>query len=301
MVSLPPDLSTQIMKEFSQEQLQDISAEIAKLPNISSDIRNAVIEEFLGKTKNTEETVIQEVFAKYNIEEKDLVITNKRPFDFLKNVKPEIIISLIKKEHPNSIALIFAYLEPKQAADVISRLSLGLQKEVTKKLAEIEKVDPEILIEIENLLQNKLKILIDGVGDYGEIDGKEALLKILNNSDKNTKDRIISGFENHGLASELKKKLCDFDDLQHINDDGLREVIHIADVRDLILALKGADLKIIKRVYKCITPEAAKALKEDIDAIPSGRIDAEQIKAAQHEIRNILRNLVLLGKIRIDS
>jgi flagellar motor switch protein FliG len=320
MVSLPPEVSTQIMREFSQDQVQEISAEIAKLPNISSDVRNAVIEEFFSRSSapsdmmatnlmgggvtNFADQVIQEGLGGPDIEGKDLVSSSsKRHLGFLRQDEPEAIVSLLKREHPQSIALVLSYLEPKQASDVLRRLSASLQTEVARRLAEIQKVDTEVLAEIENLLQNRLKFLIDGGGDYGEADGREVLLNILSKADKSTEERILSGLtrKNPGLVRDLKRKLCDFDDLQHINDEGLREVIRLADTRDLILALKGADPQIVKRVYRCMAPEAAKALKEDMDALPSGRVDEEQVRAAQQEIRNILRNLVSLGKVRISS
>lgn len=319
MVSLPPEVSTQIMREFSQEQVQEISAEIAKLPNVSTDMRNAVIDEFFsrssapadmmttnimgGAATSFAEQVLQEGLSTGDIEGKDIISPSKRPLGFLRQVEPEAIVSLLKREHPQSIALVLSYLEPKQASDVLRRLSASLQTEVARRLAEIQKVDPEVLAEIENLLQNRLKFLIDGGGDYGEADGREVLLNILSKADKSTEERILSGLtrKNPGLVRDLKRKLCDFDDLQNINDEGLREVIRLADTRDLILALKGADPQIVKRVYRCMAPEAAKALKEDMDALPSGRVDEDQVRAAQQEIRNILRNLVSLGKVRIAS
>jgi flagellar motor switch protein FliG len=319
MISLPPEVSNQIMREFSQEQIQEISAEIAKLPNVSSDVRNAVIDEFFSRSSapsdmmatnimgggatSFAEQVLQEGLSGGEVEGKDIVSASKRPLGFLRQVEPEAIVSLLKREHPQSIALVLSYLEPKQASDVLRRLSASLQTEVARRLAEIQKVDPEVLAEIENLLQNRLKFLIDGGGDYGEADGREVLLNILSKADKSTEERILSGLtrKNPGLVRDLKRKLCDFDDLQHINDEGLREVIRLADTRDLILALKGADPQIVKRVYRCMSPEAAKALKEDMDALPSGRVDEDQVRAAQQEIRNILRNLVSLGKVRIAS
>ncbi|MEQ8168675.1 MAG: FliG C-terminal domain-containing protein [Candidatus Eremiobacterota bacterium] len=318
IVSLPPEVSTQIMREFSPEQTQEISAEIAKLPNISSDVRNAVIDEFFSRSSAPSDMMATNImgggaatsFAEQvlkegltEVEGKDIVSSSKRPLGFLRQVEPEAIVSLLKREHPQSIALVLSYLEAKQASDVLRRLSASLQTEVARRLAEIQKVDPDVLVEIESLLQNRLKFLIDGGGDYGEADGREVLLNILSKADKSTEERILTGLtrKNPGLVRDLKRKLCDFDDLQHINDEGLREVIRLADTRDLILALKGADPQIVKRVYRCMAPEAAKALKEDMDALPSGRVDEDQVRAAQQEIRNILRNLVSLGKVRIAS
>jgi len=321
MVSLPPEVSAQIMREFSKEQTQEISVEISKLPNISPDVRTAVIEEFfkggttaagpplpmvtnpMGEASFAEQLLQEGLSSDEDISRKTEVLPGpgRKPLGFLRQVEPEAVVSILKREHPQTIALVLSYLEPLQASSVLRQLSATLQTEVARRLAEIQKVDPEILAEIEGALQNRLKYLLDGGGDYGETDGREVLINILSEADKSTEERILSGLtrKNPGLVRDLKRKLCDFDDLLNINDEGLKEVIRLADIRDLVLALKGADKQLVNRIYRCMSPESARALKEDIEALPSGRVAEEEIRAAQQEIRNILRGLVSLGKVRI--
>jgi len=315
MVSLPPEVSAQIMREFSADQTKEISAEIAKLPNISPDVRSAVIEEFFGSSSGPvpspmmtnpmgasfAEQVLQEGLTIEEGDKRDVSPPSKRPLGFLRQVDAKDVVSLLKKEHPQTIALVLSYLEPSQASAILRQLSSSMQTEVARRLAEIQKVDGEVLAEIEGVLQNRLKYLLDGGVDYGEADGREVLINILSEADKTTEERILSGLtrKNPGLVRDLKRKLCDFDDLMNINDEGLREVIRLADIRDLVLALKGADKQLVNRIYRCMSPESARALKEDIEALPSGRVDEEEIRGAQQEIRNILRGLVSLGKVRI--
>lgn len=318
MVSLPPEVSAQIMREFTPDQTKEISAEIAKLPNVSPDMRAAVIDEFFGGGSNPAATVpmvtnpmgatgggFAEQLLQEGLSEGDEDISrrdgSKRPLSFLRQVDAKDVVSLLKREHPQTIALIISYLEPGQASSVLRQLSTGIQTEVARRLAEIQKVDPEILADIECILQTRLRYLLDGGVDYGETDGREVLINILSEADKTTEERILSGLtrKNPGLVRDLKRKLCDFDDLMNINDEGLKEVIRLADIRDLVLALKGADKQLVNRIYRCMSPESARALKEDIEALPSGRVDEEEIRAAQQEIRNILRGLVSLGKVRL--
>ena len=318
IVSLPPEVSAQIMREFSPDQTKEISAEIAKLPNVSPDVRSAVIEEFFGSEGGVAapspmvtnpmgasfaDQVIQEGLASEDSGggAASGVPVSKRPLGFLRQVDAKDVVSLLKKEHPQTVALVISYLDPSQASAVLRQLSSSMQTEVARRLAEIQKVDSGVLAEIEGVLQNRLKYLLDGGVDYGEADGREVLINILSEADKTTEERILSGLtrKNPGLVRDLKRKLCDFDDLMNINDEGLREVIRLADIRDLVLALKGADKQLVNRIYRCMSPESARALKEDIEALPSGRVDEEEIRGAQQEIRNILRGLVSLGKVRI--
>ncbi len=179
---------------------------------------------------------------------------------------------------------------------MLGELTPALQAEVARRLAEIGKINPEVLQEIEKVLESRLHSLLEG--EFPESDGKEALLEILNQADRGTEDKIISGLtvKNPQLAGDLKAKLCDFEDLINIDDPSLQQVLRLTDLRDLCIALKGANKDLAERIYRCMPPEAARALRSDVERVdqPSW----QEMKAAQQQIRNILRGLVALQKIK---
>jgi flagellar motor switch protein FliG len=220
----------------------------------------------------------------------------RRPLEFLRRVDTQQILKILRKEHPQTIALILSYLDRSQASSVLSELSPNLQAEVARRLAEIGKVVPEILGEVEKVLEQRLFSIVEG--DYSSSDGKEVLLEILSQADRSTEDKIISGLtvKNPHLAGDLKTKLCDFEDLNNIDDFSLQQVLRLTDVRDLCHALKGANKDLAERIYRSMPPEAARALRGDVEVLPQP--SWEEIKAAQQQIRNILRGLVALGKIK---
>lgn len=313
LVSLPPEVSAQIFKEFGPEEVQAISLEISKLPQISPEVRAKVIEEFLSTTNIPGLNPAQmgsfptaAVPARTQIggggppssaSLKEARGTRARPLDFLRNVDPKQLISLVRKEHPQTIALVLSHLQASQASSVISELPAHMQTEVARRLAEIGRISPEVIQEVERVLESRLYQIVEGEA-FGDADGKEALVEILSQSDRSTEEKIITGLTKKSphLASDIKTKLCDFDDLNNIDDNSLQQVLRLTDIRDLVLALKGANRELAERIYNCMAPEVSKALRDDVDSL--GSVPWEEIKAAQQQIRNILRGLVTLGKVK---
>lgn len=310
LMSLPPELSAQVFKELGPEEVQAITMEISKLPQISPEARAQVIQEFLEQTN---QPGLREalgvaplggsVMTEAGAATQHMAPTfsggggSKRPLDFLRRVDPRQLLQLIRKEHPQTIAVVLSYLQPSQASTVLGDLTPQVQTEVARRLAELRKVSPEILAEIEKVLEMRLHQALEE-GSYSHADGKETLLEILNQADRNTEERVLTGLTQKSphLASDIKTKLCDFEDLNNIDDSSLQQVLRLTDFRDLVLALKGANRELAERIYRFLSPEVARALREDVESL--GQVPWEEIKQAQQQIRNILRGLVTLGKIK---
>jgi len=156
---------------------------------------------------------------------------------------------------------------------------------------------PLLLNSIESCLQNLLERAVHE-GFLPQGDGKDTLLEILNQADRSTEERVLSGLtqKNPHLASDIKTKLCDFDDLNNIDDSSLQQVLRLTDFRDLVLALKGANRELSERVYRFLSPDVSTALRNDVESL--GQVPWDEVKQAQQQIRNILRGLVTLGKIK---
>jgi len=309
LVSLPPEVTAQVFKEFGPEEVQAISLEISKLPQISPDVRAKVIEEFLSTTDipGLREQTQMGSFPTVGVQttrrtatqfsSKDGKGARPRPLDFLRNVDPKQLLALVRREHPQTIALVLSHLQASQASAVISELPANLQTEVARRLAEIGRISPEVIQEVEKVLESRLYSIVEGES-FGDADGKEALVEILSQSDRSTEEKIITGLTKKSphLVSDIKNKLCDFEDLNNIDDNSLQQVLRLTDIRDLVLALKGANRELAERIYNCMSPEVSKALRDDVDSL--GSVPWEEIKAAQQQIRNILRGLVTLGKVK---
>lgn len=311
LMSLPPEVSAQLFKELGPEEVHAITLEISKLPPISPDVRAQVIDEFLNSSAGASisDALGGGLGAATNpmgghsgyhppVGGGGMTFTStNRPLGFLRRVDPHQLLLLIRREHPQTVAVVLSYLDPPQASAVLAELNPTMQTEVARRLAELEKINPEIVKELETILESRLHRALEE-GFQPQADGKETLLEILNQADRSTEERVLSGLtqKNPHLASDIKTKLCDFDDLNNIDDGSLQQVLRLTDFRDLVLALKGANRELAERVYRFLSPEVSKALRDDVEAL--GQVPWDEVKQAQQQIRNILRGLVTLGKIK---
>lgn len=310
-MTLPPEMSAQLFNELGPEEVQAITLEITQLPTIAPEVRATVINEFLnsssmggaaatamggggmsfgagpgGRTTMNMPTMPMGPLGNVN-----------RPFGFLGRVEATTASQLISREHPQTIAVVLSHLEAEQGSSILDNLSPSVQTEVAHRLASLGPIPKEVLRELERVLESKLQKAIDE-GFDSSMDGKDALFKILSNADRGTEESVIFGLTQTSphLASDIKTKLCDFEDLATIDQTSLSQVLKLVDDRDLVLALKGANKELAERVYRVYGPDKANSIRADVSAVT--QVSWEDIRAAQQQIRNILRGLVSLGKIR---
>lgn len=281
-----------------------MSVELANLKNIPQEVKDAVLNEFL-ETSNIlemgqEGTV---TFTSPFTQGASQDITSfeassvKKPLDFLYKVDPAQLADLIKKEHPQTIAVILSQLRPAKASAILSEFPQSLQANVARRLADIGKVSPEILTELEKALEERLLDVIEGRTAIKE--GKEALMDILNEADKHTEQKIISGIVKDAptLAGDIGGKLYTYEDLENVDDESLRQILRLADIKDVAMALKGSSLILAERIYRILPLDTAKSLRSDTISL-NRDVSQDKIIAAKQQMRNILRGLVALGKIR---
>ena len=303
MTSLPPETSVHIMRELGASQ-KDLAFEMSRVSEIPQDMQQRVLDEFLnqsdpGQKQESEGTItFTSPFTPAGEEDSAYATSSKpKPLGLLRTIDPMQLYSIIRKEHPQTIALILKYLQRDKASVVLLELPKELQAEVTRRLAEIGKVSPDILNDIEKILEEKFYSLIEE--EPNETDGSDALVEILSYADRDVEQKILSGLSerNPRFAEDIKKnRLHDFLDLANIDDESLMQVLRLTDLRDLTTALKGATPNIAQRVFNLLGADTATALKEDIESL--GQIQFDEIRSAQQQIRNILRGLVTLGKIK---
>lgn len=309
-MSLPPEMSAQLFSELGPEEVQAITLEITQLPSIAPEIRAEVINEFLHSSQAPPAAAAAAAGfggatnAMPGMGGPGRVTmpmgpsgSINRPFGFLSRVEATTSSQLISREHPQTIAVVLSYLDTEQASSILDNLTPSVQTEVAHRLAGLGQVPKEVLRELEKVLENKLQKAIDE-GFESNFDGKDRLFKILNKADRGTEESVIFGLTQTSphLASDIKTKLCDFEDLNSIDQASLSQVLRLVDDKDLILALKGANKELAERVYRVYGPDKAATIRGDVESV--AQVSWEDIRAAQQQIRNILRGLVSLGKIR---
>jgi len=311
LISLGPELSSLLFKYLSDEDVEQLTLEIANTPKVSPEKRDEIFQEFyqlwLANDYISQGGIeyAKELLEKAFGDQKALEIINRltatlqvRPFDFIRSADPTQLINYIQNEHPQTIALILAYLDPDQAASVLSALPAEQQADVAKRIALMDRTTPEVLREVENVLKRKLSSLV--TQDYTKAGGINALVDVLNSVDRATEKTIIETLEIHDpeLAEEIKKRLFVFEDIVQLDDRFVQLILRDVDSHDLALAMKGSSENVINKIERNISKRAAQMLKEDIEYM--GPVRLRDVEEAQQRIVSIIRKLEEQGEVIIN-
>lgn len=307
-ITLGPENSAKVFQHMADDEIEKITLEIASQKQVTPRQKAAVISEFyqMAMAKNYLSTggleYAQSVLEKALGSEKAASIINRlttslqvRPFDFLRKTDPAQLLNFIQNEHPQTIALIMAYLDPDQAATILSSLSQERQAEVAKRIAIMDRTSPEVIREVERVLERKLSSLV--TQDFTTAGGVKAIVEVLNRVDRTTEKTIIETLEvdNPELTEEIKRLMFVFEDIVMLDDRSLQMVLREVDGKDLSLALKATPKEVASKVFKNMSTRAADMLKEEIEFM--GPVKIRDVEEAQQKIVNVIRNLEDKGEI----
>lgn len=310
VVALGQEQSAQVLKHLSRDLIEVISREIVRVGNVDPDSRKSVLNEF-KHTLQARDFVMQggfdyarEVLLEAVGEEEAEAILSKvatsleeRPFYSIRKVDPTQLAQLLQNEQPQTIALIVGHLEPSRAAVVLSSLPSEIQGAVAQRLATMESTTPEVVNDIETFLQARVSSLDEE--DYQEVGGAQALVDILNHSDRSTERAILEtlGEQDPELADQVKDMMFIFEDLINLGAREIQMVLKEIRQEDLLLALKGAKGPLRNSIYENMSSRAAQRLKEDIEISPPARV--RDVEAAQQRIVSVVRDLEEKGEITV--
>jgi len=310
LVSMGSEIATQIFNNLNEQEIETLTWEIARLEKIDSEDRDMVLQEF------QEMMMAQDFISSGGIDYARALLENSlgstkatdiinrltsslktRPFDFIRRTDPQHLLNFIQQEHPQTIALILAYLEPAQASQILSQLAQEKQTDVSRRIATMDRTSPEILREVERVLDKKLSSLSSE--DYTSAGGVDSIVEILNLVDRTTEKYIIENLdeEDPELAEEIKKKMFVFEDIIMLDDRAIQRVLREVDNNELVKALKAVDAEVQEKIFRNMSKRQAMTLKEDMEYMgPTRRKDVED---AQQKIVSTIRKLEEAGEIVI--
>jgi len=307
-IALGPEYSAKLFKHMDDDEIERITLEIASHKQVSAEQKAEVISEFyqMAMAKDYISTggleYAQNVLEKALGSEKAMDIINRlttslqvRPFDFLRKTDPGQLLTFIQNEHPQTIALIIAYLEPAQAAAVLGGLPTDTQADVAKRIAIMDRTSPEMIREIERVLERKLSTLVSQ--DFASAGGVEAVVEVLNLVDRTTEKSIMEALEadNPELAEDIKRRMFVFEDIINLDDRSIQRVLRDVENKDLSLALKATPPEVSEKVYKNMSKRAADMLREEIEFM--GPVKIRDVEDAQVKIVGVIRALEEKGEI----
>lgn len=311
LIALGPEKSAEIFKHLKEEEIEQLTLEIANIRTVTPEEKERVLEDFyqicLAQEYIAEGgiTYAKDILEKALGTQKALEIINKltvslqvRPFDFVRKADPSQLLNFIQGEHPQTIALILAYLKPSQAAVVLSALPQDKQADVTRRIAVMDRTSPEVIKEVERVLEKKLSSLV--VEDYTSAGGIASIVDILNSVDRGTEKFIMETLEieDTDLATEIKKRMFVFDDIITLDNRSIQRFLREVDNNQLALALKGASEEVQKAIFNNMSKRLQDMIKEDIEYM--GPVRLRDVEEAQQKIVNVIRKLEDAGEIVIS-
>jgi flagellar motor switch protein FliG len=302
LITLGPEKSAQIFKHLKEEEIEQLTLEIANTSSVSPQTKEKVLNEFyevclaqqyiaeggIGYAKELLEKALGEEKAK-NVIGKLTASLQVRPFEFIRKTDPSQLLNFIQDEHPQTIALILSYLPAAQSSLVISSLPPEKQADVAKRIAQMDRTSPDVIKQVEKVLERKLSSLVNQ--DYTIVGGVDAIVSILNSVDRGTEKHIMETLEveEPELADEIRKKMFVFEDILSLDDRAIQRVLRDVDNSDLALALKGATEEVQNVILNNLSSRLAVMIKEDMEFM--GPVRMKDVEEAQQKIVNIIRKL----------
>lgn len=311
LITLGPEKSAQIFKHLKEEDIEQLTLEIANMRTVSPEEKESILQEFyqvcLAQEYISEGGIsyAKEILERALGGQKALEVINKltaslqvRPFDFVRKADPSQILNFIQGEHPQTIALILAYLKPQQAATIVSALPQDKQADVARRIAVMDRTSPDIIKEIERVLERKLSSMV--TQDYTTAGGITAIVDILNSVDRGTEKYIMESLEvqDTDLAEQIRKRMFIFDDIITLDSRSIQRVIREVENGDWALALKSANEEVQKTVFSNMSKRLAEMIKEDMDYM--GPVRLRDVEEAQQKVVNVIRKLEDAGEIVIS-
>ncbi len=302
LIALGPERSATIFKHLKEEEIEELTLEIANTRSITPQVKDEVIDEFyqvcLAQQYIAEGGInyAKDLLEKALGAEKAMDVIGKltaslqvKPFEFIRKTEPSQLLNFIQDEHPQTIALILAYLSPQQAAMIIAALPQERQADVAKRVAMMDRTSPDVIKEVEKILETKLSSLVNQ--DYTIIGGVDQVVEILNTVDRGTEKHIMETLEieEPELADEIRKKMFVFEDILLLDDRAIQRVLHDVDNNDLALALKGSNEQVQTAIFNNLSKRLAAMIKEDMEFM--GPVRMKDVEEAQQKIVNIIRKL----------
>ena len=310
MITLGPDVSAKVFRHLREEEIEDLTLEIAALPKVEPEFKDTVLSEFYELALASEyisqggieyaKEILEKALGAERANEVISRLTASlqlRPFDFARKADPGQLLNFIQNEHPQTIALIMAYLNPDQAGLILSALPAERQADVARRLATLDRTSPDVLREIEGTLERKLSPFM--LQDFTAAGGIETTVEVLNRVDRVTERTIMETLEEDApeLAEESSKRMIMIEDIVKLDDRAIQQVIREVDTRDWALALKTASEEVASRVFKNMSKRAGDMLKEDIEYM--GPVRLRDVEEAQTRIVSTIRRLEETGEIII--
>lgn len=304
LITLGKERSAEVLRHLSDEDIERLTWEISAMDELLPEQRKEVIEEFeeaavarnvisLGGLEYAEDLLRLALGEEKAAELIDRLSATSPtvPFGFLRHLNVQQLVNFLAQEHPQTIALLTSFLQPDKAAQVLAGLEPELAADVARRIALMDRANPEIVNEVEAVLRRKLSAVLQPSRQSQSVGGIEVLVQVLKQSSRMTEKTIIEALEETEpeLAEQIKKRMFVFENIATLDDRSIQRILREVEVRDLALALKATSEAVKECILRNMSQRAAQMLREDMEA--SGPVRLRQVEEAQQRIVEVIRRL----------
>lgn len=309
MLLLGEEATSEVFKHLSEDEIELVAKEMAALGQVQSHITETVLDEFhqsagamefitrgdIEYAKRVLRKSVGEDAAKRLIERVLRQFQSTAGFTSIEKADPEQLSKFILGEHPQTIALILAHLHPGNAAQLIALLPDTMRADVLTRMASLDDISPDVVSRISSVIETRLRTL--GGPSREQHGGVRAVAELFNRLERTVSGPVLEAIEakRPELAVSIRNLMFVFDDLVHVDDNGMREIVTRADKKALTVALKGASEEIRERFFKNMSNRAAQMLREEMEVL--GAVRLRDVEKAQQDIVAIARKLEEEGLI----
>jgi len=314
LIVLGEQAAAQLLQHLSDEEIQKVSREVARITSISSDQSETVLQEFhdlsaagdhvaRGGIEFARKLLLRAFSpdqAKRLLDRLTKVLgAEAATFDALDKADPQQLAKFIHNEHPQTIALVLSHLNATQAASLLASLPAPLRADVAQRMASLDQITPEIIHKVAGVIGQKLSSL--GQFSREAYGGVRAVAEMLNRLDSGTSREILDAMEvqDNNLCETIRHLMFVFEDLLLIDQIGLKEVLSKVDRKVLTVALKGTSEQLRNHMLACLSQRGGEMLKEDMDAL--GPVKIRDVETAQQQIISVVRQLESEGVLSLKG
>jgi flagellar motor switch protein FliG len=311
LVRMGKEYSSRVLASLSEAEVEELSAEIARLGKLEPDVVGDVIDEFyaMATTKHAGAGGMQYarelLEASLGPERANLILDrlqasmNDMPFNFLSHADPRQLLSYVQHEHPQTIALVLAHVPSALASSILSGLAPEVQSDVAHRIAVMDRTSPDVIRQVEVALQRKLSTVLQP-DELSTVGGLDPLVDIINRSDRTTERLILEALEarNPEIAEEIRRRMFMFEDIVNLDDRSVQLVLRQVEPSDLATALKGVNEAVRDKVTGNLSERGRENLLEEIDLL--GPVKVKMVEESQQKIVAVIRSLEDSGQIEIQ-
>lgn len=307
-----PDNASRVLGCLSDEEIDQITLDLSTLGTVDANNKASVLDEFYEMAVAKRFVAQGGIdFAKNLLEksfgsERAFEILNRLqstlqevPFQFLKRADPSQVCSFIQDEHPQTISLILAHMNPATSSIILSALPQDVQSDVVIRIATMDRTAPEIVREVERVLERKMASVVSQGFTFAG--GVKDVAEILNMIERSTEKTIMADLEERDpeLADEIARLMFTFDDLVFVDDAGIQKALREVESKDLALALKAASEDVTEKIFKNMSERAREMIKEEIEFM--GPVRMRNVEEAQQKVVAVIRRLEESGDVVITG